>query len=119
MTPKTVSIPKNCENCGKGLYAARLGNQCLFCGHLTHSISSQLTQRLIQFFVANALVWLSIIFGVFRLDPGVGVATTVATAFCLFGGLLLRRFLSMKGDWIAVGLTALMVFLFLHVGTPQ
>jgi hypothetical protein len=119
VTAKTGNLPRTCENCGKGLYTARLGNQCLYCGHRSELISAQFTRRAIQFLVANSLVWLAVAFEVFRLNAGIGLVTTAATAFCLFGGLLLRRWLSMKGDWIAVALTALMVFLFLHAATPQ
>ena len=119
MTAKVATIPQNCENCGKGLYSTRLGNQCLYCGHRTESISAQFTNRAIQFLVANSLIWLVIAFNMFRLGVGVGIGTTFATGFCLFGGLIMRRWLSMMGDWIAVGVTAAVVLLVLQAGAPQ
>ena len=119
MAAKVGTVPRDCENCGKGLFTSRLGNQCLYCGHRTESISSQFTNRAIQFLVANSAIWLAIAFDVFRLSLGIGIGTTAATGFCLFGGLILRRWLSMMGDWIAVALTALVVLLFLQVGASQ
>ena len=118
MSTSTSRGPEHCENCGKQLYRTRLGNQCLFCGHHTESVSTQFTQRAIHFLIANTLVWLAIAVGFARLSVGIGIIITACTAFCLFGGLILRRWLSMKGDWIAVGLTAVMVFMFLHVIGP-
>jgi hypothetical protein len=82
-------------------------------------MSAQFIQRGIQFLIGNALIWSAIVFEVFRLNVSVGIMTTAGSAFCLFGGLILRRWLSMFGDWIAVGLTALMAFLFLQMAGPQ
>ena len=119
MSTSTNTGPDHCENCGKHLYRTRLGNQCLFCGHRTESLAAQFAQRGIHFLIANSVVWLAVVLGFARLNVAIGIITTAATAFCLFGGLILRRWLRMTGDWIAVGLTAVMVFMFLHVIGPS
>ena len=110
MAQDNKNRPKQCERCGKDLHRLRSESQCIYCGHRTETLTAQFTNRAIQFLVGNAVVWLAIAFGVARLSMSVGFATTIGTAFCLFGGLLLRRYMSLAGDWIAVALTAAMAF---------
>jgi hypothetical protein len=77
-------------------------------------MSTQFVQRGAQFLIGNSLLWLAIVFEVFRISVAAAFLTTAASGFCLFGGLLLRRRMSMTGDWIALALTALAAFLLLN-----
>jgi hypothetical protein len=77
-------------------------------------MSMQFTQRGIQFLIGNSLLWLAVMFEFFRIGTAAAVMISAGTAFCLFGGLMLRRWLSVTGDWIAVGVTALVAFIVLN-----